>query len=652
MEVDGYELLGELGRGGAGTVYLARQQSLNRLVALKVVSTASDELADRLLSEARLLSELRHPNVVSVFDSGLTEGRPWYSMTYCGGGTLADIIQRDGRLLPGQTTHVLIPLADALAELHARGIVHRDVKPGNVLFDEQGHIYLGDLGIALDGKSDRVTTSGAVLGTIGYSAPEMMAGESPSPASDIFSLGVLAYESLSGERPFSGPHIFAVMDAIRSGRYIPLTDASPDCPPTMADLVSRALSAEPGSRPTDLRAWAAQLRAVAPPSFVQPSARSQPSPSTVVVSSSRRKERGVGDESRSPRVTMDAKRRRLIGIIATTVVVAVAALVATFAAVSTGGSADTAPTTTRLTPEVLVQSVLPSKSLDGISVSSVWKIALGPNGETLVQGETNLRTETPVELFTWDEIIPKELVTSALAIRTIPPYSAVIDADPILRFCLPLRPNVDNILIWSAPFSGTTPDQRTIDELAAEWSIAFDRHSRAAVGQLCDMKNVGDPPDTTMPDTTARITGPSGRVDTTSSTSKPSTTSSTSPPTSVRTYRISALSPTVLDGQVGGKRFVTTTVTWQNPRNDYTYADVRSFNRVSGSAAVSVLNDGSGGDTSVGATSGTLNIPYICTETGVEASFSVLLWGPIRGFSNPDLETIEDKQSLTFTIRC
>jgi hypothetical protein len=129
----------------------------------------------------------------------------------------AQVIQRDGALRPGQVAAVVAPIADALATLHNRGVVHRDVKPVNIMFDDVGTPYLGDLGTALDANAERVTTSGAVLGTIGYTAPEMVSGGVPSPASDVFSLGVLAYEALAGFRPFAGSRILA-LSRIRSGR--------------------------------------------------------------------------------------------------------------------------------------------------------------------------------------------------------------------------------------------------------------------------------------------------------------------------------------------------------------------------------------------------------------------------------------------------
>ena len=275
QQAGGYEILGELGRGGAGTVYLACQVSLDRRVAMKVLSTSDRGMADRLLAEAKVLAELRDPNIVSVIDFGELDGQPWYTMTYCGGGTLAGIIDRDGALSPGQAAAVGSAIAGALATLHARGIVHRDVKPGNILLTDDGSVLLGDLGTALDAKAERVTTTGAVLGTMGYTAPELISGEAPTSASDVFSLGVVMSEMLAGQRPFRGGHIAAVIDAIRSGNYVPLATEAPNTPPAMTELVEQTLSTNPADRPTDLRAWSAALSVAAPVAALRPAPPTQ-----------------------------------------------------------------------------------------------------------------------------------------------------------------------------------------------------------------------------------------------------------------------------------------------------------------------------------------------------------------------------------------
>lgn len=338
--IPGYEILGELGRGGAGTVYLARQESLQRLVALKVLSTSDPGMAERLLGEAQLLADLRHPSIVSVYDSGIVDGRPWYSMTYCGGGTLAQILQRDGALSAGQAAAVMSAVAEALDALHQRGVVHRDVKPGNVLFDDKGVPHLGDLGTALDAKAERVTTSGAVLGTIGYTAPEMVSGGEPTAAADVFSLGVLGYEVLAGVRPFAGAHIVAVIDAIREGRHVPLAEAAPGAPGALVDLVEQALSVDPAGRPGDLKGWATDVRRAAPPARVVPLRTNDDAGPTIGAVSGRGAAAMAAGTTGQVKVEEQEKRKRR-GVIWLAAGVAAAALgVGSFVAFGGGGDDD------------------------------------------------------------------------------------------------------------------------------------------------------------------------------------------------------------------------------------------------------------------------------------------------------------------------
>jgi hypothetical protein len=259
-----------LGRGGSGTVYLARQESLGRLVAMKVLTVGDATMAERLLAEARVLAELRDPHLMDVIDFGVADGTPWYTMTYCGGGTLAEIIARDGSLPPAQVAMVGGAVASALGTLHARGIVHRDVKPGNILLTNDGDVVLGDLGTALDARAERVTTTGAVLGTMGYTAPELISGEAPTPASDVFSFGVVLYESLTGERPFRGGHIAAVIDAIRGGRHEPVIHLARSTPPAMSALVEQMLSVDPSQRPRDMQEVAGRVRGAVAPARLRP----------------------------------------------------------------------------------------------------------------------------------------------------------------------------------------------------------------------------------------------------------------------------------------------------------------------------------------------------------------------------------------------
>ena len=207
--VPGYELLGELGRGGMGVVYRARQVGLNRIVALKMVlhaDHAGESVRVRFRAEAEAVARLRHPNVVQIYDVGEIDSRPFFSMEYVEGGSLAEEV-RGKTLPPREAAELVRTLALAVEAAHRAGIVHRDLKPANVLMTADGTPKVTDFGLAkqLDTQSGQ-TQSGTVLGTPSYMAPEQAAGKSKEigPAADVYSLGAILYELLTGRPPFQG----------------------------------------------------------------------------------------------------------------------------------------------------------------------------------------------------------------------------------------------------------------------------------------------------------------------------------------------------------------------------------------------------------------------------------------------------------------
>ena len=202
-----YALEEELGRGGMGVVYEARQLDLNRVVALKMILAGShagtDDLA-RFRLEAEALAQLRHPNIVRIFEVGQHDGLPFLELEYIDGGSLAERLQK--RKLPVEAAAELVEtLARAVHAAHERGLVHRDLKPANVLLDRQGVPKLTDFGLAkrLDAPGGR-TASGAILGTPNYMAPEQAEGKTRliGPAADVYGLGAILYELLTGQTPF------------------------------------------------------------------------------------------------------------------------------------------------------------------------------------------------------------------------------------------------------------------------------------------------------------------------------------------------------------------------------------------------------------------------------------------------------------------
>jgi serine/threonine protein kinase len=232
-----------VGRGGTAEVWAANDTQLDRTVALKLVTVAHDASAARAADEARTLAQLSHPNLVQVFDAGTDGGgRPWVVMEYVDGDTLSEAM-RKGPLPIARVTEIGIAVADALAHVHATGLVHRDVKPGNVLL---GRVpKLTDFGIARLVDSAKVTTTGLMVGTAAYLAPEQVAGEQVGPAVDVYALGLLLLEVLTGNREYEGPPVEAAMARLHRAPQIPTT-----LPTGWAGLLTAMTAREPDNRPT------------------------------------------------------------------------------------------------------------------------------------------------------------------------------------------------------------------------------------------------------------------------------------------------------------------------------------------------------------------------------------------------------------------
>ncbi|MCU1600205.1 MAG: putative serine/threonine protein kinase [Frankiales bacterium] len=232
-----------VGRGGTAEVWAATDTSLGRTVALKLVTVAHDESAARAADEARTLAQLSHPNLVQVFDAGTDgAGRPWVVMEYVDGDTLGDAM-RKGPLPVATVTEIGIAVADALAYVHSTGLVHRDVKPGNILL---GRVpKLTDFGIARLVDAAKVTTTGLMVGTAAYLAPEQVSGEPVGPPADVYALGLVLLEVLTGLREYDGPPVEAAMARLSRPPAIPTT-----LPTGWAGLLSAMTARHPEQRPT------------------------------------------------------------------------------------------------------------------------------------------------------------------------------------------------------------------------------------------------------------------------------------------------------------------------------------------------------------------------------------------------------------------
>jgi hypothetical protein len=245
-----FETVRLLGTGGMGAVWLVRDRFLDRLVALKVLlaDNADAEQRERFLREARTSARLEHPHIIDVYRADESDGVVWFSMRYINGESLGDRL-RERRALPAtEVLRILREVAWALAYAHARGVVHRDIKPDNILLDrDSGRAVLTDFGIARDTAASALTQMGNVLGSVHYMSPEQASGEELDGRSDLYALGCVAYHALVGSPPFDGS-AQSVLVAHVTKPFPPLADAAPHLAPSVIAVVERCLAKEPRER--------------------------------------------------------------------------------------------------------------------------------------------------------------------------------------------------------------------------------------------------------------------------------------------------------------------------------------------------------------------------------------------------------------------
>ncbi len=245
-----YEILGELGRGGMATVYLAHDISLDRKVAIKVMapSLMDEGLAERFRREARTAAALNHPHVIPIY--AVRERAPllFFVMKFIPGQSLDPILKTMGKMPIPMAQVILAQAAGALGYAHRRGVIHRDVKPANIMLDEEGWVVMTDFGIAKVSTATGLTMTGVTVGTPAYMSPEQCLGKEVTGASDQYSLGVVAYEMLTGTKPFQANTAMAMMYAHFNEEPKPILEIRPDVPPALAASVMRMLSKDPDKR--------------------------------------------------------------------------------------------------------------------------------------------------------------------------------------------------------------------------------------------------------------------------------------------------------------------------------------------------------------------------------------------------------------------
>ncbi|MCA8924977.1 MAG: serine/threonine protein kinase, partial [Planctomycetes bacterium] len=247
-----YQVMGELGRGGMGVVFKAWDPHSQSHVAIKLLLAAHNpKRLSRFKREVQVLQRLQHPNVVPIRDFGEAEGRPYLVMQLVDGKSLDDLVEARGPLPPSMVAEVGMKLASALAAAHELGILHRDVKPDNVLLRADGEVVLGDFGLAKDValEQSQLTVEGGFLGTPGYVAPEQAMGEAErvGPATDVYGLGATLYYALTGRAPVEGSTVFEIMTNIHQAPPR-IRSLRSDVPKELAHLVERCLKAELSER--------------------------------------------------------------------------------------------------------------------------------------------------------------------------------------------------------------------------------------------------------------------------------------------------------------------------------------------------------------------------------------------------------------------
>jgi serine/threonine-protein kinase len=269
-----YRVEETLGHGGMATVYLARDVELDRPVAIKVLAEhlgGDPAFRERFLREARMAAKLSHPNIVQVFDAGEDGDRPYIVMECVEGSTLAEEVKESGKVAPDRVVDLALQVCGGLEHAHSAGVIHRDVKPQNLLLRDDGTVKIADFGIARAAEATtNITQLGTVLGTAAYLSPEQAAGESVTAAADIYSLGVVLYELLTGRTPYVFENLAELAYKQREEPIRPLREVEPDVPAPLEAVVMRCLARNPEYRPSSAAEVARELAAAAPDPPTQP----------------------------------------------------------------------------------------------------------------------------------------------------------------------------------------------------------------------------------------------------------------------------------------------------------------------------------------------------------------------------------------------
>ncbi|MEP6801689.1 MAG: protein kinase [Acidobacteriota bacterium] len=258
-----YEISEQIGVGGFGAVYRGRDPFIKRTVAVKTCQLNDEEIRSRFFREAELAGNLHHRNITTIYDFGVEEGVPYIVQEFLTGEDLDKIVKRGEQLSVPRKIEILMSIADGLGYAHRQSIIHRDIKPSNIRILDDGSVKIMDFGIAKSLLSESsLTQTGITLGTSAYLAPEQIRGEGLDGRTDLFSLGILAYELLTQRKPFRGEHLSTVLYKILNDTPEPITSLAPAVPASLAEVVSRAMEKSADSRYASMEAFRQDLQTV------------------------------------------------------------------------------------------------------------------------------------------------------------------------------------------------------------------------------------------------------------------------------------------------------------------------------------------------------------------------------------------------------
>jgi len=254
--IGNHKIIEQIGEGGMGIVYKAKQLSLSRMVAIKILPrrlTRESSFVRRFFNEAKAIASLNHPNIVQIYDVGKEGENYYYTMELIDGVSLEEIVIKRLPVSLDRAVRIISSVAKALDYTHKRGIVHRDIKPSNIMIDKSGRVKLTDFGLALQDKATRLTTEGGLIGTPEFMSPEQIYGQTATALSDIYSLGVVFYELMTGSSPFEAETALAVIERIKTEDPEPPRSINPEISPEIEEIIMKMIDKNPADRYQDCR---------------------------------------------------------------------------------------------------------------------------------------------------------------------------------------------------------------------------------------------------------------------------------------------------------------------------------------------------------------------------------------------------------------